>query len=829
MQDDVINWCNDNLQSLKWSGPKAIGRCPLSTHGGPDNHPSLSVDADKGLYYCHAEKRGGTLSQLAQELGWPEPPTVPHTGGQVVATYEYRTADGGVAYCVDRFHPKRFVSKQPDQKGGWVYNLNGVTPLPYQLPELIEAQAEHRRIYIVEGEKDVETLRSLGLVATCNHGGAGKWGEEHSKWIESNTDIVILPDNDEPGIRHGCAVAQQLLRKECRVKIVRLPGLGAKQDVTDWLDRGHGRDELEKVVESAPCVGLDDCDEMLFELEFDNTPIVPLENSALPRFPVDALPATLADFVDATAEAIQISPDVVAMGVLSAVAACVAGKAEVVIDSGYVEPLNIFTLSVLGPGTRKSAVFSAIKATLTQYEAELEDSARVDISRAKANKELLQTRLEVVKNKLKKADESNEDFAVTQAEFERLTLEAEDAVVPAYPKLLIDNATTERISSVLSEQGGRIAILSAEGTIFEIMQGRYNKNGADIDVFLKGHAGDTLILDRQRDRQGGTPVHVKKPCITLGIAAQPRVLEKIGKEDDFAGKGLLARFAYCFPEDLVGSRKVQTQPVPETVRRAYDETLRKLLGLRPMTTLPRTAEFVPFPITLSSEAEQNRVRFAEDVEGKLARGGELFFLRDWGGKLTGLTLRLAGLLHMVEVSGQPNPWEGPLSASTYAKAVQIAEYLIAHAKAAYGMFREDPRLKVAKEIIEWARESGQVKVNRRELFNAIRSRSWVRNMDDLDAVLRLMEQHGCLVTRKESKPGVIKPSVFVLFRPSLVKGRNEPPQRELADSARPQSFKSPTQSAQLAQLANDATDDADACDDGRLGEEGPENLMDGEF
>ena len=610
---------------------------------------------------------------------------------------------------------------------------------------------------------------------------------------------------------------------------MRLPGLGAKQDVTDWLGRGHGRDELEKVVESAPCVGVDDCAAMLFELEFDDTPIFPLENSALPRFPVDALPAALADFVDATAEAIQISPDVVAMGVLSAVAACVAGKAEVVIDSGYVEPLNIFTLSVLGPGTRKSAVFSAIKATLTQYEAELEDSARVDISRAKANKELLQTRLEVVKNKLKKADESNEDFAVTQAEFERLTLEAEDAVVPAYPKLLIDNATTERISSVLSEQGGRIAILSAEGTIFEIMQGRYNKNGADIDVFLKGHAGDTLILDRQRDRQGGTPVHVKKPCITLGIAAQPRVLEKIGKEDDFVGKGLLARFAYCFPEDLVGSRQVRTQPVPEPVRRSYDETLRKLLCLRPMATLPRTGEFVAYPITLSAEAEENRIRFAEGVERRLARGGELFFLRDWGGKLTGLTLRIAGLLHMVEVSGHPNPWETPLSASTYAKAVQIAEYLIPHAKAAYGMFREDPRLKVAKEIIEWARESGQVKVNRRELFNAIRSRSWVRNVDELDAVLRLMEHHGCLVTRKESKPGVIKPSVFVLFRPSLVKGQNEPPQREITDSAQPQSFKSPTQSAQLAQLADDATDNADAGDQGQLGEEVQENLMDGEF
>lgn len=585
MLDEAKNWCNGNIPNLKWSGSKGIGRCPLPTHGGPDNHPSLSIDAEKGLFYCHAEGRGGPLRQLAQEMGWSAPPTASDASGRIVATYEYRSADGGgVAYCIDRFHPKRFVSKRPGSESSWIFNLEGIAPLPYRLPELIAAQLDHRRVYIVEGEKDVETLRRLGYVATCNHGGAGKWGPDHSKYIEPTANIVILPDNDEPGIRHGCSVAQQLLLKGCRVKMVRLPGLGPKQDVTDWLGSCHDRAELEALVEAAPNVDANECDAILLELEFDDAPAVSLENTTLPNFPVDALPPALAAFVDATAEAIQIAPDVVAMGVLSAVSACVAGKGEIVIDPGYVEPLNVYTLSILGPGTRKSAAFSAIKAPLTQYEAELADSTRADISRAKAGKELLQTRLEAVKNKLKRTDGDNADFSATQAEFERLTLEAEDAVVPAYPKLLIDNATTERISSVLSEQGGRIAILSAEGTIFEIMQGRYNKNGADIDVFLKGHAGDTLILDRQRDRQGGAPVHVNKPCITIGIAAQPRVLEKIGKEDDFAGKGLLARFAYCFPEDLVGSRKVRTQPVPAPVRRGYEATLRSLLDIRPMAT-----------------------------------------------------------------------------------------------------------------------------------------------------------------------------------------------------------------------------------------------------
>ena len=826
MSDDIKAWCSENIQNLKWSGPKGIGRCPLPTHGGPDNHPSFSIDAEKGVFFCHAEKRGGTIRQLAQELCWNAPPTAPNKGGRIVATYLYRSADGNEAYSFDRFDPKRFVAKRPDSDGDWIYNLDGVAPLPYRLPELIEAQAERRRIFIVEGEKDVETLRSFGFAATCNHGGAGKWGSEHSRWIEPTTEVVILPDNDEFGIRHGCGVAQQLLQKGCRVKLVRLPGLGLKGDVTDWIGSGHGRGELEELVESAPNIRADACDALLLELDFDDTPLFPLENPALPRFPVDALPPALAEFVEATAEFIQVSPDVVAMGVLSAVSVCVAGKAEVEIDSGYAEPLNIYTLSILGPGTRKSAVFSAIKQPIAEYETELADSTRAEISRAKAGRDILQTRLEAVKTKLKRPDGGDGDFTAAQAEFERLTMELEDAMVPAYPKLLIDNATTERISSVLSEQGGRIGILSAEGTVFEIMEGRYNKNGADIDVFLKGHAGDTLILDRQRDRQGGAPIHVNKPCITIGIAAQPRVLEKIGKEDDFAGKGLLARFAYCFPEDLVGFRKVRTKPVPESVRLAYADTLRRLLELRPQATISRTGEFVPHPVTLSAEADERRLQFAEDLEKKLARGGDLFFLRDWGGKLTGLALRIAGLLHLVESFGVQNPWEAPLSATTYDNAVRIAKYLIPHAKAAYGMFREDPRQKVAKEILDWAKERGQVKVNRRDLFNAIRSRTRVRSIDDLESVLRLMEHHGCLVTKKETKPGVIKASYFVVFRPSLVKDQSGPSRREQVES---QSFESPTQLTQSAQLENDVTGNADVGVQDEPGEESPENLTCGEF
>jgi hypothetical protein len=117
----------------------------------------------------------------------------------------------------------------------------------YRLPELL---ASTRGIVVVEGEKDADRLASLGIVATCNVGGAGKWRAEYADALRGRT-VVIIPDNDEPGRRHADDVAQQL-SGSAEVRILELPGLPDKGDVSDWLDAGHSADELRAALLSAP-------------------------------------------------------------------------------------------------------------------------------------------------------------------------------------------------------------------------------------------------------------------------------------------------------------------------------------------------------------------------------------------------------------------------------------------------------------------------------------------------------------------------------------------------------------------------------------------------
>jgi putative DNA primase/helicase len=155
---------------------------------------------------------------------------------RVVETYCYRHQAGSLRSQTVRYEPKRFSQRQPDGTGGWIWNLDSVELVPYRLPELLAAPPD-KTVFIPEGEKDVEALRGLGLVATCNAMGAGKWREEFGRHLEGR-DVVVLPDNDEAGRAHGRDVAGMLAGHAARVCIVEMPP--PHKDVSDWIVHGGG-------------------------------------------------------------------------------------------------------------------------------------------------------------------------------------------------------------------------------------------------------------------------------------------------------------------------------------------------------------------------------------------------------------------------------------------------------------------------------------------------------------------------------------------------------------------------------------------------------------
>ncbi|PKH45500.1 topoisomerase, partial [Dehalococcoides mccartyi] len=147
-----------------------------------------------------------------------------------------------IHYQVVRYKPKSFTQRRPDGKGDWIYNLKGITPVLYRLPEL-SATPKGQVVFIAEGEKGVNSLVEHGLTATCSPMGAGKWREEYNSAF-INRDVIILPDNDEPGKHHAEQVLTCLSKIAKTVQIVQLTGLKEKEDIHDWFNQGHSSQDL---------------------------------------------------------------------------------------------------------------------------------------------------------------------------------------------------------------------------------------------------------------------------------------------------------------------------------------------------------------------------------------------------------------------------------------------------------------------------------------------------------------------------------------------------------------------------------------------------------
>jgi hypothetical protein len=159
----------------------------------------------------------------------------------IEAVYSYLDEEGDLLYQQVRRIPKSFSFRQPAENGGWEWNLEGVRKVLYRLPEVISAE----EVFVVEGEKDVESLRKRGLTATCNPGGAGKWKDEYSKFLKEKR-VVVLQDNDEPGRNHALEVVQSVAPYAAEVRLV--PPFDDAKDVSDWIANGGTKEQLRKLV-----------------------------------------------------------------------------------------------------------------------------------------------------------------------------------------------------------------------------------------------------------------------------------------------------------------------------------------------------------------------------------------------------------------------------------------------------------------------------------------------------------------------------------------------------------------------------------------------------
>ena len=541
-------------------------------------------------------------------------------------------------------------------------------------------------------------------------------------------------------------------------------------DVIDlWSD--VERDRFANAIHAAvPALPLLAIQRELLKIDRENLPTVDspsdpwpepmtVNRPSLPAFPVDTLPEPLRAWVVATAEACQVPTDLPALLALACCGGAAARRVEMLAGRGWIEPINLYVACLLEPANRKSAVFSAALRPLREIERELMEMAAPEVARLSSSRRVKESKMKKAEKKAcdKSCGESAQLAGVLAAELS-------EEPIASMPKLIVDDATAEAVEMQLAAQDGRLICAGAEGGLFDVMAGRYSSGVGNLDCFLKGHAGDDLRVDRVI--RGS--IVVDRCCLTLAYAIQPEVIRGMADRPSFRGRGLIGRFLYSMPETRLGKRSINSAPVTSHIADGYSNLIRRLASIQANGGEPRLLAMAP-------DATSCFHAWQIEVEGWLGDSGRLREMRDWGGKLCGLTARLAAILHLVETnSGEP--WNVPIGLSVIESAIGIARWSVFHAEAVIGLMTgAGGGLDDAAYVLRWIRESERTEFTRRDVGQRGRSR-FDGEPEKLDDAIELLVDRGWIrpIATTERPGAGRKPSPKYAVNPAIVGGRIAP-------------------------------------------------------
>ncbi len=728
------------LDHVRRSGSGWEARCPA--HEDSKNSLSVSEGEDgRVLVHCHAgcspdavvAALGMTLSNLFDGK----------RRSNVISEYDYLDEDGNLLSQVVRFFPKNFRQRRPNGRGGWEWKLGDTRRVLYRLPHVIEAVGLGKSIHVVEGEKDVHALESIGAVATCNAGGAGKWRDEYSEHLRG-ADVRIIADRDEPGVQHATEVAQAL---EGIARSVRI--LEAKQgkDAADHVDAGHGLDDFVPVragdreaVQGQASEDIEDADP-----GWPGDPDIPGPPTP-DNLPLDALPSVLRENVESVAASVQISADAPALLSLLAVSAAVGGRVEARIDGAWPkEWCVLYGIAVLPSGERKSPTFTEMVRPIEQWESERLDEVMPKYLAAMDRLEVAEKKLDGLK---RGAAAKKKKATLDEVEAARLRLEDAKKAVPILPALLVGDATPEALVRRMAAQEGRAAIMSPEGDFLHIVDGLRSNGKARLEELKKGWSGEPLRPDRiTRDT-----AYVRRPAITLGLTQQPSVLGSLDNGRSMSGEGLFARILWLRPKSLVGRRSDSgaAPKLDEGAAGRYAEMLHHLLDAKPKA-YEDDGTPIPHRIGFTEDALGHLYSYQRELERQKAGGQRLAGICSWAEKAHGQAVRIAVMLTMAARASAGSPlFDDPVGGNAMHSAIRLMRALTAHALVVLGEMEMDQETTDLRYLLDRAAEFPN-NTTTRELHQATRGRKSIPNRAMFDELLAKLEERGCVkVTRNRT-------------------------------------------------------------------------------
>jgi replicative DNA helicase len=436
------------------------------------------------------------------------------------------------------------------------------------------------------------------------------------------------------------------------------------------------------------------------------------------------------------------------MLVLGTLATAAQGRFRVQIKQGYSEPLNLFLATALPPGSRKSAAFSLATKPLENFEHEHAQKERVHLKRKAAEQRVLQRAIKNAENKA--AQTLDDDERQRWMDRAHTLTEKLEGTKAQSPRLMADDVTPQKLVSLL-QQHGRIGVLSSEAGIFSKMASQ-----GTMDVYLKSWAGETIAVDRQ----SRASVCIRNPLLTIALTIQPSVLKDLGTKAAMHGRGLIGRFLFSLPKNLMGRRNPNPPPIPPAILDEYNAYLYRLLKMPTKDV----------PLTFSTDAQQEWFSFLAAIEPRLCPDGDLGPITDWAGKLAGHVARIAGLIHIATNIEEPD--SAPLPPETVHAAVTIGHYLLAHAKATFHAMHIDDGITDAQHVLRWVKANRQPSFNLRDAYQALKGNRRFRTMALLQSPIQALTEHQYIRERQEiiARRAGRKPSPVYEVNPYLWAG-----------------------------------------------------------
>lgn len=484
---------------------------------------------------------------------------------------------------------------------------------------------------------------------------------------------------------------------------------------TDVMNKAREFDKAEEVEELAQKITSDFNEPELWELpqSFE-------KSIKLPAFPIQCYPDVIREYVEAVSKNVQVAIDMPAVVALSILALCMQGKARVSwANSDHSEPLNLYLAVIAQPSERKSGVYKRFIDPVLTYERQ-ENERRAPLIKAyKQEYANIEKQLSKLLGKDGTQQQANE---LIKRQFElkpvnRLTLNLTDT-------------TAEALADKMAENGNRISLITDEGGLFDTIAGRYSRGIPNLDLFLQGYDGGIVHISR-KDRE----VIMYDSTITMGMLVQQNVIDGIMNNPSFNGRGFVQRFLFSIPISCVGNRKLKGEPIPSVVKSNYNSLISRLLS-------EKYPENIPI-IGMTKEAEYLFSDFHNIIEPGLKKGGFLNEISEWGGKLEGKTLRIAGLLHLCEHTAQEK-----IDEKTINDACLIGHYFAQHGLAAYDIMGVNPTIEDAKYIFQKLKTLNESVVSKHDLllkcqkFDAESIEKPLQLLEDMHYIKRIISKSG---------------------------------------------------------------------------------------